>query len=60
MGYPEIAYSQMRSRYYTTRKLLAARFPAWPGSLLLRQPGDRGLLYNLHIDAMLNVDIRSP
>jgi len=50
------AYSLARSHYCPTRKLLAARFPSWPGSLLLRQPGLARFLRLDHLDAGLSTD----
>ena len=50
------AYSLARSHYCPTRELLAARFPSWPGSLLLRQPGPAGFLRLDHVDAGLSAD----
>jgi len=50
------AYSRARSHYCPTRVLLAARFPSWPDSLFLRQPGHSGLLHRLHVDARLSAD----
>ena len=50
------AYSRARSHYCPTRELLAARFPIWPVSLLVRQPGSAGLLQPIHVDARLSAD----
>ena len=50
------AFSLARSHYCPTRELLAARFPAWPVSHLLRQPGPSGLLQIVHVDVKLNTD----
>ena len=50
------AYSRARSHYCPTRELLAARFPSWPFSLLLRQPGSTRLLKWYHVDARLSAD----
>lgn len=49
-------YSRARSHYCPTRVLLAARFPSWPGSLFLRQPGCWGFLDRTHVDAELSAD----
>ena len=48
--------SLARSDYYPARELLAARFPAWPVSLLLNRPGSPGLLQTTHVDARLSAD----
>ena len=55
-GLLESAYSLARSHYCSTRELLAARFPSWPVSLLLRQPGYAGFLPPIHVDAKLSAD----
>ena len=55
-GLLNVAYSLARSHYCPTRELLAARFPSWPGSLLLRQPGPAGFLRLDHVDAELSAD----
>ena len=55
-GLLEGAYSRARSHYCSTRELLAARFPSWPVSLLLRQPGSAGFLQPIHVDAKLSAD----
>ena len=55
-GLLEVAYSRARSHYCSTRELLAARFPSWPVSLLLRQPGSAGFLQPIHADAKLSAD----
>ena len=55
-GLLKSAHSLARSHYCPTRKLLAARFPFWPGSLLLRQPGPAGFLRLDHVDAGLSAD----
>ena len=39
VGLLNVAYSQARSGYCPTRRLLPAAFPPWAGSSLLRQPG---------------------
>ena len=49
-------YSRARSHYCSTRVLLAARFPSWPVSLFLRQPGYSGFLHHIHVDAKLSAD----
>jgi len=53
------SHSQVRSHYCSPRGLLAAGFPPWPGSPLLRQPGHPGLLQGDHIDDELSADTRS-
>ena len=58
-GLPSGGCSQARSHYCPTRVLLAARSPAWPGTHLLSQPGDPGLLRGPHIDARLSADTQS-
>ena len=55
-GLLDAANSLARSHYCPTRELLAARFPSWPGSLLLRQPGPAGFLRLDHVDAGLSAD----
>ena len=60
MGYPALAYSQTQPHYYLIRKLLAAWFPTWPNTLLLRQPGHLWLPRVTHVDTKLSMDIRSP
>jgi len=55
-GLLDAANSLARPRYCPTRELLAARFPSWPDSLLLRQPGPTGLLRLDHVDAGLSTD----
>ena len=55
-GLLEAAYSRARSHYCSPRELLAARFPSWPVSLLLRQPGSAGFLQPIHVDAKLSAD----
>ena len=60
MGHPALAYSQMQSHYYLTQKFLAAQFPVWPSTLLLRQPGHLWLPKVTHIDTKFSMDIRSP
>lgn len=59
IGLTQGSRSQARSHYCTTRGLLAAGFPPWPGSPLLGQPGYPGLPQGTHIDAMLSADARS-
>ena len=55
-GLLESVCSRARSHYCSTRELLAARFPSWPVSLLLRQPGSAGFLQPIHVDAKLSAD----
>ena len=52
-------HSLTRSHYWSTRKLLAAGFPLWPGAPLLRQPGLLGLPQEDHVDANLSADANS-
>ena len=52
-------HSLTRSHYWSTRKLLAAGFPLWPGASLLRQPGLLGLPQEDHVDAYLSADANS-
>ena len=59
VGLLNVAYSQARSGYCPTRRLLPAAFPPWAGSSLLRQPGDIELPQLHHIDAGLSADARS-
>lgn len=53
------SHSQALSHYCSTRRLLAAEFPPWPGSPLLSQPGYVGLPQRTHVDAELSADARS-
>lgn len=53
------SHSQALSHYCSTRRLLAAEFPPWPGSPLLSQPGYLGLPQGTHVDAELSADARS-
>lgn len=53
------AHSRARSHCCSTRVLLAAGFPPWPGSHLLRQPGRPRLPRGGHIDAELSADAHS-
>lgn len=50
------SHSRARSHYCSPRGLLAAEFPLWPGSPLLRQPGRPRLLQNVHVDGELSAD----
>ena len=52
-------HSLTRSHYWSTRKLLAAGLPLWPGAPLLRQPGLLGLPQEDHVDANLSADANS-
>ena len=53
------AYSQALSHYRLARDILPAAFQPWAGSVLIMQPGRRGLLPRTHIDAKLSADARS-
>ena len=58
-GCERMLYSQTLSHYCSPRRLLAAGFPPWPGSPLLRKPGIRGLLLRFHVDDELSADAQS-
>ena len=53
------SHSRARTHYCSTRRLLAAEFPPWPGSPLLSQPGRPRLPQGAHIDAELSADAQS-
>jgi len=53
------SHSRALSHYCSTRGLLAAGFPPWPGSPLFIQPGRPGLPQGTHIDAELSADAQS-
>ena len=52
-------HSLARSHYWSTRKLLAAGLPLWPGAPLLRQPDPLGFPRGGHVDANLSADASS-
>lgn len=58
-GLPLSSHSRARTHYCSTRRLLAAGFPPWPGSPLLSQPGRPKLPQGAHIDAELSADAQS-
>ena len=58
-GLRGIDHSLALSHYWSTRGLLAAGFPPWPGSPFLRQPGRVRLLRHDHVDANLSADAGS-
>ena len=52
-------HSLALSHYWPTRELLAAGFPLWPVSPLLRQPDPPGFPQEGHVDASLSADANS-
>lgn len=59
MRLSQSSHSQARSHYCSPRGLLAAEFPPWPGSALIRQPGRPRLLQIVHVDGVLSADTQS-
>lgn len=53
------SHSWARSHYCSPRGLLAAEFPPWPGSTVIRQPGRPRLLQTVHVDGVLSADTQS-
>ena len=52
-------HSLARTHYWLTRELLAAGFPLWPVTPLLRQPDPLEFLQGSHVDASLSADANS-
>ena len=58
-GLLRATHSRARSHYCSTRVLLAAGFPPWPGPPLLRQPDPLQFPEESHVDARLSADTGS-